>query len=239
MENKLDSIQLYEIKTQMEYYLSDENLAKDHFFHEIISSDGNGYVDLDLFVKCNKIIKAKWTKDNLIEGIKSSSIIELDDILSKVRRKNNPPLPELKILNKKRKKETKTSNKEEEEEKTAFLSDPIILQITTDKEILTKWKDIIEEFKAQNEGLNVVYSRFKGIEGHFGILIPQEAELKFTDVFTLQGIEFKVKKCEGDDLIDFWKNHGLHYEFCTKEKKEKGFKKQHRKKGNKTKESKK
>jgi len=30
---------LKKIKSQVEYYLSDENLAKDKFFHELISKD--------------------------------------------------------------------------------------------------------------------------------------------------------------------------------------------------------
>ena len=89
---------LNDIKVQMEYYLSDENLKKDSFFHQKISSDPEGYIDLELFLKCNKIKNAGWTKEELKEGIKESSEIELDESTEKVRRKNNKELPELILL---------------------------------------------------------------------------------------------------------------------------------------------
>ena len=56
-----------EIKTQIEYYLGDENLKKDDFFHRLISADANGYLDLDIILKCNKIKKKGWTKDEEVE----------------------------------------------------------------------------------------------------------------------------------------------------------------------------
>jgi len=31
---------------------------------------------------------------------------------------------------------------------------------------------------------------------------------------TIDGITFTVKKCEGDELINFWKDHGSHFEMC-------------------------
>ena len=102
MESKQSNSEskLHDIQVQMEYYLSDENLKKDGFFHEKISTDPNGYVDLSFFLKCNKIINAGWSKADLIEGIKQSSAIELDSTSERVRRKDNKPLPELTLLSK-------------------------------------------------------------------------------------------------------------------------------------------
>lgn len=224
MEKTKDSHpQAQEIKTQMEYYLSDENLKKDTFFHEKISSDPNGYIDLDLFLKCNKIIKSKWTKEDLISGIKLSSEIELNDNSSKVRRKDNPPLPELTMLNKKRKKDAKEEDDEDgdNKDKADMNADPVILLVTSPKDVATKWKDIIQEFKDTNSSLNVIYGRFKGNEGHIGIVISSpDDELKFSPTFEVDGTQFAVQKCEDEKLIDFWKNHGSHYELCVKTKKE-------------------
>ena len=39
MENNSNSEKLKKIRTQVEYYLSDENLCKDKFFHDTISQD--------------------------------------------------------------------------------------------------------------------------------------------------------------------------------------------------------
>ena len=52
-ENLSDETKL-EIKTQIEYYLGDENLKKDSFFHNLIICDANGYLDLDYIMKCKK-----------------------------------------------------------------------------------------------------------------------------------------------------------------------------------------
>ena len=84
-----------DIKNQIEYYLGDENLKKDEFFHQLISSSPDGYIDLKYILKCNKIKKKGWTKDDLKKGIELSDFIELDKTGDKIRRKNNLKLPEL------------------------------------------------------------------------------------------------------------------------------------------------
>ena len=53
------------IKEQIEYYLSDKNLEHDSFFHQKISENSNGYLDLELLLKCNKIKNAGWTLDEI------------------------------------------------------------------------------------------------------------------------------------------------------------------------------
>ena len=94
----------------------------------------------------------------------------------------------------------------------------IILEIHSDKEIDFKWKDINEEFKRINPKLNIIYLRFNKDSGHIGI----NGNGKWTEEFDLQNYHFTVKKCEGDNLIDFWKDHGSHFEMCVgKNKKDK------------------
>ena len=107
-EEKILSPQtILEIKEQIEYYLSDANLEKDYFFHDIISSNPEGYLDLKYILKCNKIKNKGWTKEDLKKGIILSNSIELDKTGEKVRRKDNLELPELLFLEKKRKKPQK------------------------------------------------------------------------------------------------------------------------------------
>ena len=57
--SEISKEKLNDIKIQMEYYLSDENLKKDQFFHQKILSNSEGYIDLDYFLKCNKVNKRK------------------------------------------------------------------------------------------------------------------------------------------------------------------------------------
>ena len=123
------------IKEQVEHYLSDENLKKDSFFHNKISENQNGYLDLDFLLKCNKIKKAGWSKEDLIEGIKLSEVIELDDTNDKVRRKDNKPLPELVLLTQKR---TKPEKEEKEEEKEEVKKEEIKEEKKEEKEEVKK-----------------------------------------------------------------------------------------------------
>jgi len=125
-------------KIQIEYYLSDENLKKDQFFHQKILSNSEGYIDLDYFLKCNKVKNAGWTKEELKEGIKESKELELDKTTERVRRINNKELPELLLLNKKRKKEEKEDENEEKEEEENESIDPTILKITSNEETKIK-----------------------------------------------------------------------------------------------------
>ena len=194
------------IKEQVEYYLSDENLKNDQFFHNKISEDANGYLDLDFLLKCNKIKKAGWTKDELVKGIKLSDVIELNSKEDKVRRKDNKPLPELVLLPKKRQKPEKEEEKERE---------PVILMFESEKESHSHWRDICQAFKDTNPDLNVIYSRFKDKLGHIAVVPDNDDELKFKDTFEFDDVEFRVKKCENDDLINFYKDHGQHYENCV------------------------
>ena len=46
-----DTQKLHDVQVQMEYYLSDENLKKDEFFHGKISNNPEGYVELEYFLK--------------------------------------------------------------------------------------------------------------------------------------------------------------------------------------------
>ena len=90
------------IKIQIEYYLSDENLQKDRFFHDQISKDPEvyldfnvkGFLDFNFLLNCNNLKKLAATKEEIAEAIKLSTILELNKENSRVRRKDNKKLPE-------------------------------------------------------------------------------------------------------------------------------------------------
>ena len=220
-----------QIKTQIEYYLGDENLKKDSFFHNLIISDANGYLDLDYIMKCKKIKEKGWTRDDIRKGIELSNFVELDKTKEKVRRKNNLKLPELTLLNQKRKKENKiedkneneTKKKKKEEEPKIFdKRNKTILQITSEEDTSAiLWKDIFAEFKKLNPDLNVDYGRFKDNKGHIGIILKEGQNLNNINLskkFEIEGKKFKVKICVGEDLDNFWKEHGSHYEYCINQR---------------------
>jgi len=78
----------------MEYYLSDENLKKDEFFREKIESNKKGgYIDLTLFLNCNKVKKMGITVSQIVKAVGDSKLVELSDDDKSIRRKENKPLP--------------------------------------------------------------------------------------------------------------------------------------------------
>ena len=218
--SKLTKEVISEIKEQIEYYLSEENLEKDYFFNDKISLDPESYLDLKFLLKCNKIKKKGWTKEDLKKGIELSTILELDPKGEKVRRKDQK-LPELLLLQKKRKKDSKKEShkKEEEKEEEKEKKEPFILKLTCKEKSSASWKKIFDEFKSINPELDVEYGRFKDNEGHIGIILKDKQDLenlKWVKKFKVDEIEFNAEKCEGEDLINFWKDHGSHYEYCMK-----------------------
>lgn len=73
------------VRTQVEYYLSDENLERDRFFRDLIANDAAGAVDLSAFMQCNKIKQMKVSSQELAEAIRSSEKLEVHN--GRVRRR--------------------------------------------------------------------------------------------------------------------------------------------------------
>ena len=220
-----------DIKRQIEYYLSDENLETDEFFHKIISAEKDGYLDLDIIMQCKKVQKSSWDKNMIIESIKDSTQVELNPEKTKIRRIGNKPLPELneqKMLSKKRNREKK--EKKEKEDKIS----PIILIFTSDKECTLKWYDIESKYKSLNPTLSIIYTRFMKNEGHFGV-IPTganskegENDINFVKEFEIDENKFSVKLCEGKDLEKFMEENQSHLDFCVNKERAKRLKKKNK-----------
>ena len=84
-----------DIKKQMEYYLGDLNLSKDDFFRvKIMEDKADGYIDLEVFQKCNAIKKMNLTIDDIAKACADSKTLELSKDKKKIRRAANKALPE-------------------------------------------------------------------------------------------------------------------------------------------------
>ncbi|XP_015903561.1 la-related protein 7 isoform X2 [Parasteatoda tepidariorum] len=77
------------LRTQMEFYFSDSNLAKDKFLYNLISQDEDGYVDLEVFKSFNKIKALSEDMHVLAASLSKSSILELNENKSRVRRRTS------------------------------------------------------------------------------------------------------------------------------------------------------
>lgn len=78
-----------QIREQIEYYLSDANLAKDRFFREQIQADKEGWILITHFLNCNKVKQQKWTATEIAEAVKDSTKIDLNKNKLSVRRAGN------------------------------------------------------------------------------------------------------------------------------------------------------
>ena len=55
-----------------------------------------------MILNCNNIRKLTKTKEDILESIKESSVLEVNEEKSGIRRKANKPIPELKAQKRKR-----------------------------------------------------------------------------------------------------------------------------------------
>lgn len=79
------------LKKQVEYYLSDDNLKHDKFFHSKISENGEGWLALDHILACNKIKAITREASEIIAAIATSADLEPNESGNSIRRKS--PLP--------------------------------------------------------------------------------------------------------------------------------------------------
>ena len=82
------------IKKQIEYYLSDNNLSRDRFFREQIETDKGGWVDIAHFLNCNKVKNMGISSERIADSCAESTAVEVNETRTKIRRKDNAPLPE-------------------------------------------------------------------------------------------------------------------------------------------------
>lgn len=94
-------IKTEDIRTQVEYYLSDNNLKKDQFFYEKIKENDDGWVEIGLLLNCNKIKNMGVSADSIVQAIKGSTEVEVDPEGKHIRRKGNKALPEATFKSKK------------------------------------------------------------------------------------------------------------------------------------------
>jgi len=80
------------VRKQVEYYLSDDNLKHDKFFHEKISGNTEGWLEIALILSCNKMKAMRATKDDVLASLFDSKMEIKEDKLS-IRRPGNLALP--------------------------------------------------------------------------------------------------------------------------------------------------
>ncbi len=178
------------VKKQIEYYLSDLNLKKDDFFYEKISTSKDGWIDISLFLNCNKVKELKAKASDIADACVDSEKVEISKDQKQIRRKNNLALPDKQAKTEK-KRDAKAADKEEKKEESAVkvkkevedaelnekgnyvlmqqdFENPIIVHFETDAKeegYKVNWKDVENAIKGKFKKLKTVYSRADEVMG--------------------------------------------------------------------------
>ena len=202
---EIASLELEAIKNQVEFYFSDENLAHDKFFHELISSDTHGFVSLEAILKCQRIKNLKATKESVLEAVATSELVEVSTDKESIRRAKNKSLPLLQV------KKSKKNQAIEPQVK--------ILSVTVPEENKVNWKELRDSFRSKYIDTNVVYVRFHGNEGHVGVTAESNIESIVKGGLDINSTKAVIKALEGDELLEFWKANGSHFDMCSQSNK--------------------
>jgi len=88
---------LSSIKRQVEYYFADFNLMRDQFLKNEIKlskeAGKNGFVDLDIMLKFNKLANLTTDKAKIVESLSESKLVELNEEKTGLRRNPERKLP--------------------------------------------------------------------------------------------------------------------------------------------------
>ena len=88
------------VKTQIEYYFSDENLLKDSFLLKHINRNKQGYVSLKLVASLRKIKSLTKDWEVVLGAVTSSDLLDVNAEKTKIRRKAPPPQIDMSHVNK-------------------------------------------------------------------------------------------------------------------------------------------
>ena len=78
---------LAEMTKQIEFYMSDQNLKTDKFFHNLISSSKDQFIPLNILLNCNKIQKMRPSMRDLEQAVQDSTFLDLSPDKTSFRRK--------------------------------------------------------------------------------------------------------------------------------------------------------
>merc|ERR1711935_36563 len=74
------------ILKQVEDYFSDANLKRDHFFQKEISKDTQGFISMDLLLRCNKLKQLTQDPAAVVAAIAASETVEVSEDKTKIRK---------------------------------------------------------------------------------------------------------------------------------------------------------
>merc|ERR1740121_3225775 len=72
-------VDLQALRTQLEYYLSDDNLQRDRFFHEAISANDGGWLEMNNIMACKRVKTLGASAADVVEALRESDLEVRED----------------------------------------------------------------------------------------------------------------------------------------------------------------
>lgn len=208
------------IRKQIEYYLSDGNLEKDSFFHNLISTSPSQSIGIDFLLKCKKLEELKCTPAEIIKAIESSELVQGSEA-DGVKRKGGKPLPVLKA-----RKQVKTggengANGSGQEKQVSNRFEYLIYDLVPSEEITVKARDLQEQV-SELLGFTIPLLRATKKEGNIvlnRLTATPEQKQKVKQGFECGGIKYTTKELvTTPDVENFYKKHKHHVDKILKAK---------------------
>ena len=205
------------IRKQIEYYLSDENLRNDRFFHGKITSSPDSSVSLETFLNCNKIRKMNTSVEKIKKALENSSVLKLTEDGNGVRRISTtlPPLRSKQLLL------TLDKKKETTNPDNVVVFVPLILTFPVTSDIYFKARDLEKKIPK----LFLAEVPYCKISKKQGVVVFNEktADLDALADFTAQEhnidkIAIKFQQLSPEDTLKWFKNNRSYLEEALKKK---------------------
>jgi len=185
------------LRKQVEYYLSDQNLMYDKFFHEKISADPDGWLDMGLILSCNKMKAMRATKELVLEALKDSpvEVKEQEGSATCVRRPEGKKLPELQ----------QRTGQQQYQKKKPHAHDGGVIVIVKDVPEEQTWMQVKDKLKTKlPEKVAIMFASSVSDKNQCVLAInPFEGDLQLLDGLELEdigGVTLKTEVCYGDVL---------------------------------------
>jgi len=196
------------IKKQIEYYFSDQNLKGDKFFHEKISAEPEGWLEMKLIQSCNKIKAFGVPDDVLLDALKESTLeTKTGEAGTFVRRTTAPPALDEKLAASKRVKPDDAKKKE-----MAHIGGVLLKFSEIPEEV--GWIPIKEAVKAKiPETSRVMFATTVTEKGtSVMVLTPFDGDLDLVEtmVIEVEGVKIKFAVMYGEELRECLKELPKH-----------------------------
>lgn len=213
------------LQRQIEYYLGDDNLKNDEFFHSELSKADDGLIPLTILTNCKKIQMLNPTTEQLKEAIKASDALVISEDGERFGRKTRR-LPKLRtstlvVLTDENEAEI-MANKEMIEDENVVLFKPVIIGFKCDQGIYYNNREL-EKRLSKDLGLEVSFVKTNKKNGVMVInMLKAESktleELLDKKSLRLKKFQFNLNRLDNEEVKTWLENNKKDMELALKVK---------------------